>query len=291
MVEYLIGNFMVNSRLMTAEEFQHIVDIQDKVRARLGLIAVSEGIMSIRQADEVNFLQTIMDKKFGDIAVEKGFLTEKQVETLLNKQGNEYLSFIQTLVDEGIIEIDEVDAVMKGFQMENGLTDEQIEIVKSADLEKIVKMFIPTEGFSYADIVTIAVKTMIRCVDRHAYVGSGYVCDSYDAIMPVTQKLEGEGGIISGIADGEGGMCKAASIFGRLEMTELDEDVQDACGEILNCLNGLYASALSKKGIELELLPPEPSADVTFRAEQIFVIPIYIVGQRFDFFVTKNEWR
>lgn len=291
MVEYLIGNFMVESGLMTKDEFDRVLEIQDKVRVKLGLLAVEEGLMTVKQADEVNFLQTVQDKRFGDIAVEKGFLTEDQVTMLLNKQGNEYLSFVQTLVDEGIIGIGEMDAVIHGYQIENGFSDEQIEAVKKADMESIVRMMIPEEASRYIQHALLAVKMVIRTIDRHAYIGKAELADTFDAVMPVTQKLEGENGFDTAISEGRDGMCKAASIFGRLELSELDEDVQDACGEILNCLNGMYVSMLSREDVELELLPPILCESHTFQNDEIFVLPIYMGNEQFNFIITDNEWR
>lgn len=291
MVEYLIGNFMVESGLMTRDEFDKVLEIQDKVRVKLGLLAVEEGLMTVKQADEVNFLQTVQDKRFGDIAVEKGFLTEEQVATLLKKQGNEYLSFVQTLVDEGIIGIGEMDAVIHGYQIENGFLNEQIESIKRADMESIVRMMIPEEAAKYIPHALLAVKMVIRAVDRHAYVGKAYIADSLETVKPVTQKLDGKDGFDTAIAEGDGGMCKAASIFGRYELTELDEDVQDACGEILNCLNGMYVSMLSQKDIELELMPPELCDNRIFQNDKIFVLPIYMGNEWFNFIITDNEWR
>lgn len=292
MVEYLIGNFMVESGMMSKNEFKKVLEIQDKVRVKLGLLAVEEGLMTVKQADEVNFLQTVQDKRFGDIAVEKGFLTEEQVGNLLKKQGNEYLSFVQTLVDEGIIGIGEMDAVIRGFQIENGFEDAQIEALKKADTDAIIKMYIPEDASEYLAHAMLAVKMITRAIDRHAYIGRAYITDSFDAVCPVSQKFDGVGGRDTAISDIEGGMCKAASVFGRLEMTELDEDVQDACGEILNCLNGMYVSMMSqKKDVELELLPPELRESSTFSNDRIFVMPIYMGDNSFNFVVTENEWR
>ena len=69
---------------------RQILNEQQKVRVKLGLIAVAEGLMTQEEADRVNQLQAVMDRRFGDIAVEKGYLTEGQVNSLLKKQGNAY---------------------------------------------------------------------------------------------------------------------------------------------------------------------------------------------------------
>ena len=63
-----------------------MISIQEKIRVKLGLIAVSEGMLTLDQADAINRMQQVMDKRFGDIAVEKGYLTEAQVNSLLKMQ-------------------------------------------------------------------------------------------------------------------------------------------------------------------------------------------------------------
>lgn len=292
MVEYLIGNFMVNAKLMSEAQFERILQIQDSVRVKLGLLAVSEGLLTVKQADEINFLQTIKDKRFGDIAVEKGYLNDEQIGMLLRKQGNEYLTFIQTIVDEGIVGLDEVDNVVKGFQLENGFTDEQMQVIKNADPIEIIEMFIPDVSEDYRKLALLAVKTVIRNIDRHAYVGQGRVLNSFEAISPVSQRIDGVPGVTTGFSDGDGGMCRAASIFGRYEFTELDEDVQDACGEVVNCINGLYVSDVSmEEGIELELMPPELHESTTIDSDELFILPIYIENKQINFWVMPEEWR
>ena len=75
MVEYIFGRYLVSSGRITDVQLDTIVEKMDSVRVKLGLIAVAEGFMSLKQAEEVNRLQATMDKRFGDIAVEKGYLT------------------------------------------------------------------------------------------------------------------------------------------------------------------------------------------------------------------------
>ena len=103
MVENILGNYLVKTGKITDEQLQAVIQKEDETRVKMGLLAVSEGILTIDQADYINGLQATMDKRFGDIAVEKGFLTEDQISNLLKKQGNAYLTFAQTLVNENLL--------------------------------------------------------------------------------------------------------------------------------------------------------------------------------------------
>ena len=76
MVSSIVGNYLMEKGLLTGEQFRDILNEQQKVRVKLGLIAVAEGLMTQEEADRVNQLQAGMDRFFGDIAVEKGYLIE-----------------------------------------------------------------------------------------------------------------------------------------------------------------------------------------------------------------------
>lgn len=73
MVENILGNYLVKTGKITDEQLQAVIQKEDETRVKMGLLAVSEGILTIDQADYINGLQATMDKRFGDIAVERDF--------------------------------------------------------------------------------------------------------------------------------------------------------------------------------------------------------------------------
>ena len=62
MIEYIIGNYLVEKGIISKGQFQTAVRQQNDVKVRLGTIAVSEGLMTQAQADAVNTLQQSIDK-------------------------------------------------------------------------------------------------------------------------------------------------------------------------------------------------------------------------------------
>lgn len=292
MVSQLLGEFLVKKRVLTRQQFSGVLEAQSKVRVKLGLIAVAEGMLTVEQADAINHLQQAMDKRFGDIAVEKGYLTDLQVGSLLRMQGNEYLSFAQTLVDMGFLTMEMLGDVLKDYQSENGFTNTEMEAIKSGEAEKIVPLFLPPGAERYEEIVTLALKTLIRFVDNKAYVMYGTLADRAALRYPVTQELQGAKYIRSGFSDVDEGICELASVFARSVFETVDEDVQDAVGEFLNCVNGLYATAQSQKGISLELMPPQMGKSGEAEGRDILVMPFGICGKRVEFMVTdSSDWR
>ena len=142
----------------------------------------------------------------------------------------------------------------------------------------------------------LAVMMLLSCIQ----VPSAYAADTPTTVtVNVTNTpvrgdivLEKSGMQLVRFADEKDGLCRLASGFAKEEFTAVDEDVQDAVGELLNCISGVFATAQSNKGITLELMPPEMGADASVSGTDILVMPFGIGDTTVKFVVTnKNGWR
>ncbi len=290
MVSSIVGNYLLDKGIISLEQFRDLLVEQQKARVKLGLIAVAEGLMTQEEAEKVNKLQAVMDKRFGDIAVEKKYLTEGQVETLLKKQGNAYLAFAQALENQQLMTVDQLEQYMLDFQRENQLTASDIEDLKSDDVDRILPLYMPVGSEDYLDAAGTAMRTVMRCVDTGVYPGKAYIAEKCEADNGALQFVEGAQSITCGMAGKGEAVLPVASIFGKEEFTEVNEDALDSVGELINCINGLYASAQSQKGISLELCPPEFSADISsLESEEMLVLPMHIKGQVVDFVIAQGH--
>ncbi len=288
MVEYILGNYLVETGKITKDQLNRILTKQDAVRVKLGLIAVEEGLITIEQADEVNRLQAVMDQRFGDIAVSKGYLTGEQIDKLLKQQGNAYLIFVQALVDEQLITMEEIDLLWNDFKRRYGYSNSELEDIKSDNVDRIVPLMLPDEAKKYDGIVATAVRTLIRLVSRNTYPGWGAMTEVMPADDMVSQALAGENGIVTCFSERNGALLDVCCSFGREEFDCLDLDSLDAAGELLNCINGLYASEMSRQGVQLELMPPEYNG----MKEQtcsgpVCRVPIFVRGQGLYFTIAE----
>lgn len=277
MIENIFGNYLTDKGIVSKDALKNVLKKQDGARVKMGLMAVAEGMMTVAQADEVNRLQAVMDKRFGDIAVGKGYLTDEQVGALLKKQGNAYLSFVQAILDEGLMGMEEVEAAFDAFAAENGYSDEQKEDLKSDEPEKIIPIILPGRLGEYEKIVTTVVKTIIRMIDRHAYIGKAVSTEEFPTDKQVNQSLVGDNGLVDGFEEGDGGLLKVASVFCKEYFETIDDFALDSAGELLNCANGIYVSALSKQGTFMELMPPNYDA-VMYRIKEgsICKVPVFV---------------
>lgn len=277
MVSSIVGNFLIEKGLITIEQYRDLMVEQGKVRVKLGLIAVAEGLMEPEEAERVNHLQTIMDKRFGDIAVAKGYLTEGQVEMLLKKQSSPYLAFAQALENQQLMTIEQLEQYLLDYRFEKQLTASAVEDIKSDDIDRILPIFLPIGGVKYMTAAGIAVRTLMRCVDSEIYPDKAYFTSELKVNRAALQRMLGRVDICCGMAAEDDGLLYTASVFGQEEFEEVNEDALDAIGELINCINGLYAAEESKRGVSLELRPPEFSDKISsVRSKEMLVIPLHI---------------
>lgn len=290
MVSSIVGNYLVEKGLITQEQLIDLLAEQRKVRVKLGLIAVAEGLMTQEEADRVNQLQAVMDKRFGDIAVEKGYLTDSQVDSLLKKQGNAYLAFAQALENQQLMSIEQLEQYLIDFQSEKGLATSDMEAIKSDDIDKILRLYLPVESDKYLNMSGVAVRTLIRLIDAELYPEKAYLASELKAENGSFQYVEGDHSISCGMAGNGDDLLHVASVFGQEEFERVDEDALDAVAELLNCINGLYASARSKEGVSMELLPPEYSVElVQVSCKEMLVLPLWIKGSKVQLLIAIDN--
>lgn len=280
MIANIVANYLVNKGQISLEQYIQLFDELNKVRARLGLIAVHEGLMMEYQADTVNMLQATLDMRFGDLAVEKGYLTEEQVKELLKKQGDPYLSLAQALENMGIMRWGDLDLVMKKYQAENELTASSLDALKSDDIDRIIPLYLPSDADEYIDIATLTVKTIMRCVNSNIMPMKAYFTECLDIQNGSLQFVDGDPCLTTAMVGDGNSLLDVARIFGREEFDRVDMDALDAVAELVNCINGMYASERSLRRIRMELYPPEydDSAECITDSKML-VLPI-IIGEK-----------
>lgn len=290
MFDQIFGNYLVEAGKISEQQLADVIAYEGSVRVKLGLIAVAEKLMTEQQADEVNQLQAIMDKRFGDIAVEKGYLTDEQVGNLLKKQGNIYMIFVQTLIDKGLMTLEDIDKALEAYQSKMGFTHSDMDALVSGDIDRTVKLFLPTGEELVEKHCAIAVRTFLRIIDSAAYVSKAYVTDCLKIDNLAMQPLKGDYSITAAFAGCKDAMLPAACSFAKEEFETVDLDALDAMGEFTNCINGLFAVEMGNEGIDLDMLPPEFYESATqITGNKLCVMPIISQGKEISFVIAFNE--
>lgn len=294
MIANIVANYLVNKGRISVEQYYQLFDELKRVRAKLGLIAVHEGLMTEYQADTVNMLQATMDMRFGDLAVEKGFLTPDQVQEMLKKQGNPYLSLAQALENMGIMRLNDLDLLMKKYQVENELSTSSIEALKSDEIERIIPLFLPMDADDYREVVTLATKTLMRLVDSNIYPMKAFYTENLEVQNGALQFVDGDPCLSIGLCGDGNSLLHIASTFGQEDFEKVDMDALDAVAELINCISGMHASAMSMMRIQMELYPPAFDDSIEgVGGSRMLVLPmmvgdksvnlIFCIGERLEF--------
>ncbi|ROR27186.1 chemotaxis phosphatase CheX-like protein [Mobilisporobacter senegalensis] len=290
MFGHFLGDYLVKNNLITKSQLDMIVEYQKTLRVKLGTIAITEKLLTSRQADEINNLQIKMDKRFGDIAIEHGYLTEEQVDFLLNLQGSPYHQFVQALIDKTDMTQSDIEKYVKGYQEENLLSDDNLEAIKSGDIDRIAPIFTTTDNPLCNDHIGLALRNIIRFIDNQILIKKYYSVTEYSFDNLASQFLKGEHNILFGFAGKDDSLLSIANPFAKENFSEVDEDAFDSICEFINCINGLFASKLSDEDIDIDLLPPVSYAGQKLIANgNIYVIPVVISGNEVDLLLSMDN--
>ena len=134
MFDRIFANYLVETGKLSSQNVEVIISTKEERRARLGVIAVSEKVLTIDQAEEINQLQALYDKRFGDIAIDNGYLSREQVDRLLDLQGNPFLTFTQSIIDHGCLTMDEIKTSKMAQILANlGVTEKALIVLPEND--------------------------------------------------------------------------------------------------------------------------------------------------------------
>lgn len=273
----LFGKYLVKKEIISNEDYRELIQKQLSTRAKLGTIAVADGLLTKEQAEHINKLQKQFDKRFGDIAVAKGLLTEEQVQGLLKKQGNPYMQFLEVLLESRMVSVSQLDAELENFQKDNGFTKEDMEALKQDDFERIVPVFAVSSKPYVVDLVCLVLRNINRFVSRDFYIGKISRVKGLEYTCLAGQKTVGEHDIHLAIASQEDtrAFLNVASGFANESYSEVQEDVLDAVCEFVNCISGLFAVAQGEKEIDFDM-EPVYAYEKQEVVGDVYTLPIYI---------------
>ena len=287
----LFGNYLVDKGYIDTDQLAKIKAAQAKTRVKLGLIAVTERLITQQQADAINVKQMMEDRRFGDIAVEMGLLTRDQVKRLLNLQGSPYVQFTQTVTDLGLISIEQIEEALQEYQKSRGYTSADMEAIKSGDVDRIMPLLLPDElSWSTAEHVAVVIRTLFRIVCDDVYVKSSSLIDRYEASAYALQHIYGDFESSTAISGSYEGMMTLSEGFAKDKFEGLNLEALDSIAEFINIVDGLFATAISHDMIDVSLYPPELSEEgKEMKAGKICLINLLIGGYPVDLLISTGS--
>lgn len=271
----LFGKYLISKKMITSGQLQNIRKEQSRTRVKLGLIAVAEKLLTEKQAEEINRKQALMDKRFGDIAIEHGFLTLEQVSRLLDLQGNPYLQFGQIATERGYMTFTQIEDALRQYQDEHHFSEETMNGLKNDDLDVIVPAFVHEDTIKEA--AGLAIRTLNRLISTDLWMGDSYTTNLLKCDRLACQDMEGDLETTVGLAGMGDNLLSVADTYAGESFQTVGMDALDSVGEVVNIIDGLFATALSEQGMEINLLPPSYfDEETTLEGKEFCVIPLEI---------------
>lgn len=287
------GKYLEDKGILTREQYDKIMEEGKNTKVKMGLLAVEADYMTSAQADEVNQLQQVEDKRFGDIAVEKGYLSEEQVSELLAKQGDEYLLFVQALIENNIMTLDKIQSELNAYKKSEHYSALDIEAIKSGDVDLIVQVFLKDASIPklVKEYVELMARNIVRFVDPYFRMEKLERVTEYTSSYVAAQELDGDHKIFTGFCGDGSGIKSIAQGFADELFEKVDIDVLDAACEFLNCNNGLYATRLGYDNVDVDMCPPIMKEEMTtIHSEgEMFRIPFYLKGTSVDLIISIGK--
>ena len=289
MFTQLLGKYLVDENVITADENRGLHEDMTQTRVKLGTIAVADGLMNTKQVEEINHLQTQQDKRFGDIAIELGYITGEQLDEMLSKQGNAAMKYYQLLNEKKGISMEKIDSYVKGFQASFGFTDAEFEAVKKDDYGLLISFFAMVRDKLITDMAGLVMRNLTRFVTSDFYFGRMKRSTDYSYSILAGQKAVGNNAVYLGFAADSDidGIMELAKGYARGIALSGSEEVYDAVCEFANLNNGLLSSELSKHDEFSDMNPPQ-----VFLRQEItgtaYVMPIYIKDKQVDMVISTD---
>ncbi len=290
MFSQLFGNYLIEKDIIGEGVLKEVLNEQAKTRVRLGTIAILNKYLTEAQADEINHLQTQMDMRFGDIAIDKGYLSAEQVDRLLEQQGNSYMKFIQIITEKTGISATKIESYVEEFQKDKGFNDSEMTALKQDDIDTIVPVFAYASKPFVTDIVGLVLRNITRFISTDYYIDRIHHINSLAYSFIAGQKIIGDHSIYLGFAseNSDDGICLLASKFAGEILTDVSGEVADAVCEFSNINNGIFASEMSEKGVDIDMQPPFTYLNQTAEGSA-YVLPIYIEGHEIKLYISVDS--
>ncbi|MDE6432832.1 MAG: hypothetical protein K2L07_01220 [Lachnospiraceae bacterium] len=299
------GRYLVSKGILTPEQYNEMMSDSKSTKIKMGFLAIEEGVMTAEQADEVNMLQQTQDRRFGDIVIEKGYLTEEKVASLLKKQGDEYLLFVQALVDRNILSLEDIQKEILAYKKSNRFTDLDIEAIKSGDIDRIVPVFTKDDSIQplVKDYVALTARNLVRFIDSRFQMEEIQRINTYTSNYMATQEIVGDYRLLTGFCGEAEGLKLIGESFVKREYAELNLaemdildvlDILDAACEFLNCNNGLFARKVDEEELNMDMCPPEMrNTSSEIQADgNMYKVSFYIRDEKIDLIIcVQSDWK
>ncbi|MCI8426472.1 MAG: chemotaxis protein CheX [Lachnospira sp.] len=168
-------------------------------------------------------------------------------------------------------------------------TDYELKVLRENNLDDMVATFIKLKNDRY----TIQFQCIFKTLEY--FVGDSFMLEQINAVNEYgghfigCQFMDGDENVFFGISGDDDALLELASIFAKEDFKDFDDTAYDSVCELINCINGLFATRLSNEKVEVVLRPPVFYGDAHIVSDKTFYIAtFYMKGKKIDMIMSVS---
>lgn len=276
MLNRLFGNYLVEKGKLTSEQLDTLLPVKQQLKAEVEVIAIVTKVMT--PAAVLKLIEK-ESENFGEAAVNEGLITDDKLDDLLVHQSNNFMKFLQLLVNNDYLSYGDINQELNEFQQKNEFDDEQLNALLYDDLEQCIELFVQLKEPVLKELTKTLVQTFCRLIDKDVYLEKAIVAPSLQLDKYASQMIIGDMRIKVYISAPGDELLSIANHYSGEPYDTVTEDALDSVGEFINCVNGLFATNMSYEGLSLDMNSPEYAIEGPLISnETLYVIPVHVNG-------------
>lgn len=136
------------------------------------------------------------------------------------------------------------------------LTDKELQVIRQGDVDKMVETFLDMGNDYYKAQMQCMLKSLGSSMSGDIELDHIDYEREYRGQFIGCQVMDGDIDVFLGVAGNSKELLRLASAYAQEELDEFDADAYDALCELINVMNGAYATRLCNEDIDVTLHPP-----------------------------------
>lgn len=169
-------------------------------------------------------------------------------------------------------------------------TDNELQVIKDGNIDDMVTTFLDMNTEYYNKQMQSVLKVFTQFMSTEIELERIIYQKEFDGKFVGCQIMDGDIDVFLGIAGEDADLLCVASAFSQEDMNKFDADAYDAICELINIINGAYATKLSYEEIEVSLHPPVFYQDTQIKADNgMYVVTFNMKGHRFNLLMVADD--
>jgi len=173
-----------------------------------------------------------------------------------------------------------IEANLSAYQKDNHLTDAEMEnLWKDGGILRILPEYVRNDPKYYNRFVLLTLENILRFITGDVVLRKARQARDYAITRMSCQELKGAHRIFLGFAGCDGNLLAVANMYAKKEFAGKDNKAFDSLCELINTINGIYASELSNEKVNLEIDVPGIYTGKTLKSNgMIYCLPVLLNG-------------